>query len=46
MQDHYQEIYQSHRWDVPERFNMAWACCGRHVVDSHHLSGSGLPNPD
>ena len=29
MQDHYREIYDTFRWEVPERFNMGVACCGR-----------------
>jgi acetyl-CoA synthetase len=37
MQDRYDEIYRSFRWEVPERFNMAWACCGRHAVDRHRF---------
>ena len=37
MPDRYQEIYHSFRWEVPERFNMAWACCGRHAGDRHRF---------
>jgi len=33
MQDRYREIYDGFSWDVPQRFNMAAACCGRHAVD-------------
>ena len=28
MPDRYDELYRSFRWDVPERYNMARACCG------------------
>jgi acetyl-CoA synthetase len=31
--DRYEEIYRSYRWQVPERFNIAVACCGRHAGD-------------
>ena len=27
--DRYHELYRSFRWDVPARFNMGVACCGR-----------------
>ena len=29
MMDRYDELYQSFRWQVPEHFNIAQACCGR-----------------
>jgi acetyl-CoA synthetase len=29
MTDRYDELYQSFRWQVPEHFNIAQACCGR-----------------
>ncbi len=29
MQDRYEEIYRAFRWDVPERYNIARACCGQ-----------------
>lgn len=38
MQDRYQEIYRGFNWEVPERFNMAWACCGRHALDRHRFA--------
>jgi len=38
MQDRYQEIYRGFRWEVPQRFNMAWACCGRHALDRHRFA--------
>jgi len=33
MRDRYQEFYDAFRWEVPERFNMAAACCSRHAHD-------------
>ncbi|TMG78488.1 MAG: AMP-binding protein [Betaproteobacteria bacterium] len=33
MQDRYREVYDSFRWDVPARFNIGTACCGRHAHD-------------
>lgn len=33
MQDRYREIYDGFQWQVPERFNIAAACCGRHAQD-------------
>jgi acetyl-CoA synthetase len=38
MQDRYEEIYRAFRWEVPERFNMAWACCGRHAPDRNRIA--------
>ena len=38
MQDRYQEIYQGYGWEVPQRFNMGWACCGRHAADRHRFA--------
>jgi len=34
MRDRYREICDSFRWDVPERFNIAEACCRRHARDA------------
>ena len=31
--DRYDELYRSWRWDVPARFNLAVACCGRWAAD-------------
>jgi len=28
MPDRYEELYRSYRWQVPERYNIARACCG------------------
>jgi acetyl-CoA synthetase len=33
MRDRYREIYDSFRWEVPARFNIARACCRRHAAD-------------
>jgi len=37
MQDRYEEIYRAFRWNVPERFNIAQACCARHAIDRHRF---------
>ncbi len=37
MQDRYEETYRSFRWEVPEHFNIGWACCGRHAVDRYRF---------
>jgi acetyl-CoA synthetase len=33
MPDRYEELYRSFRWNVPERYNMARACCGNWAED-------------
>ena len=33
MPDRYDELYRSFRWNVPERYNMARACCGNWAQD-------------
>src|SRR5438132_5071024 len=33
MPDRYEELYKSFRWQVPERYNIAQACCGRWAQD-------------
>jgi acetyl-CoA synthetase len=33
MADRYEELYKSFRWSVPERYNMARACCGQWAQD-------------
>ena len=38
MRDRYREIYESFRWDVPERFNIARACCGRYAADRSRVA--------
>jgi acetyl-CoA synthetase len=38
MQDRYREVYDSFRWEVPARFNIGTACCGRHAHDRSRLA--------
>ena len=38
MADHYREIYESFRWEVPERFNIAAAACTRWSAERHRLA--------
>ena len=33
MTNRYEELYRSWRWEVPERYNIAAACCGRWAAD-------------
>src|SRR5213082_1280186 len=33
MLDRYAELYRSYRWTVPERYNIATACCGQWAAD-------------
>jgi acetyl-CoA synthetase len=33
MPDRYEELYKGFRWDVPERYNIAHACCGQWAAD-------------
>src|SRR5688572_4259075 len=33
MVDRYEELYRAFRWDVPERYNIARACCGQWAED-------------
>jgi acetyl-CoA synthetase len=33
MMDRYDELYQGFRWQVPEHYNIAQACCGRWAAD-------------
>ena len=49
--DRYAAIHQGFGWKVPQRFNMAQACCGRwasqpatarHVAIREHVAGQGL----
>src|SRR5512134_2709801 len=37
MRDRYDELYRAFRWQVPERFNIAAACCRRHARDRHRF---------
>ena len=34
----YDELYRNFRWDIPERFNMATACCDRHADGTGRLA--------
>src|SRR5882757_4885331 len=34
----YDELYRNFRWDVPDRFNMATACCDRYADGSHRMA--------
>ncbi len=34
----YDELYRNFRWEVPERFNIATACCDRHANGSDKLA--------
>ncbi|MSQ19106.1 MAG: AMP-binding protein [Betaproteobacteria bacterium] len=36
--DRYDEIYRSWQWQVPARFNMGAACCGRYAEDRHRFA--------
>ena len=38
MQDRYHDIYRGFRWEVPQRFNIGWACCGRHALDRYRFA--------
>src|SRR5438552_3195844 len=38
MQDRYREVYDSFKWEVPARFNIGAACCGRHSSDRSRLA--------
>jgi len=38
MTDRYREICDNFHWEVPERFNMAAACCGRWAEDRHRIA--------
>src|SRR5712675_492271 len=34
----YDELYRNFRWDIPDRFNLATACCDRHADGSGRLA--------
>src|SRR5688572_30583527 len=38
MPDRYAELYESFRWNVPERYNMARACCGNWAEQRHRFA--------
>jgi acetyl-CoA synthetase len=31
--DRYEELHSAFRWEVPQRFNMGWDCCGQWAMD-------------
>ncbi|MGQ0544830.1 MAG: AMP-binding protein, partial [Betaproteobacteria bacterium] len=33
MRDRYDELYRAFRWQVPQRYNIAHACCGQWASD-------------
>src|SRR5256886_7758723 len=38
MVDRYAELYRSFRWSVPEKYNMAHACCGQWASDRNRFA--------
>jgi acetyl-CoA synthetase len=38
MVDRYEELYRAFRWDVPERYNIAQACCGQWAGDRNRFA--------
>ena len=38
MPDRYAELYERFRWNVPERYNMARACCGNWAQERHRFA--------
>src|ERR1700709_228696 len=34
----YGDLYRDFRWDIPDRFNIATACCARHADGSNRLA--------
>ncbi len=38
MPDRYDELYAAHRWRVPERYNIAQACCGQWAADPKRVA--------
>jgi acetyl-CoA synthetase len=38
MQDRYDELYRSFRWQVPARYNIAHACCGQWAEDRNRFA--------
>ena len=38
MVDRYDELYRSFRWHVPERYNIAQACCGQWAPDRNRFA--------
>ncbi|HET7669086.1 MAG TPA: AMP-binding protein [Burkholderiales bacterium] len=38
MRDRYDELYRGWRWSVPQRYNMAHACCGQWAADRNRFA--------
>ncbi len=38
MVDRYDELYRSYRWSVPQRYNIAHACCGQWAADRNRFA--------
>src|SRR6266850_5984580 len=38
MMDRYAELYCSYRWSVPQRYNIAHACCGQWAADRNRFA--------
>jgi acetyl-CoA synthetase len=38
MADRYQALYDAFRWNVPERYNIAQACCGQWALDRNRFA--------
>jgi acetyl-CoA synthetase len=38
MRDRYDELYRGWRWNVPQRYNMAHACCGQWAADRNRFA--------
>src|SRR6266571_1818961 len=38
MLDRYEELYRNFRWDVPQRYNIARACCGQWAADANRTA--------
>src|ERR1700761_7481054 len=36
--DSYDQLYSTFRWDIPQHFNMAVACCDRHADGTNRLA--------
>ena len=38
MRDRYEELYRGWRWNVPQRYNIAHACCGQWAADRNRFA--------
>lgn len=38
MQDRYDELYRKHRWEVPQRYNIARDCCGKWAAEADRVA--------